>query len=99
MMLASFGHHTLTKSRWRKRSGKFRHSCICFDIPLLTTMEYQQHNLRYKTRQIPSEEEGNGDYDSTGYNSQCDIEESEDDEMKTLCIKKKVTVKKKIADS
>ena len=59
-------------------------------------MEYQQHDLRYETRQVPSDVEENGDYDSTGYNSLCDIGESDDDEMKTLCIEKKVPVKEKI---
>ena len=51
-------------------------------------MEYQQYDLRHETRQIPSDEEEHGDYDSTGYNSQCEIGESDDDELKTLCIEK-----------
>ena len=60
-------------------------------------MEHQQHDLRYETGQAPSDEEENGDYDSTGYNSQCDIGESDDDKMKTFCIEKKVAVEEKIA--
>ena len=62
-----------------------------------SAIEYKKHNLRYETRQVPSDEEENGDYDSTGYNLQCDIGESDDDEMKTLCIEKKVLVKEKVA--
>ena len=60
-------------------------------------MEYQKHDLLYETRQVPSDEEENGDYSSTGNNSQCDIGESDDDEMKTLRTEKKVTVKDRIA--
>ena len=40
-----------TKSRWRKRSGKIPPK-IWFDFPILTTMEYQQHNLPYETCRV-----------------------------------------------
>ena len=60
MMLASFGHPTQQNHVGASAVGKFRHSCICFDIPLLTTMEYQQHDLRYETRQVPSDEREGG---------------------------------------
>ena len=60
MMLASFGHPTQQNRVRASAVGKFLHSCICFDIPLLTTMEYQQHDLRYETRQVPSDEREGG---------------------------------------
>ena len=60
MMLASFGHPTQQNRVGASAVGKFHHSCICFDIPLLTTMEYQHHDLRYETRQVPSDEREGG---------------------------------------
>ena len=56
VMLASFGHPTQQNHDGAGAVGKFRHSCICFDTPQLTTMEYQQHDLRYETRLVPSDE-------------------------------------------
>ena len=60
VMLASFGHPTQQNHVGASAVGNFRHSCICSDIPLLTTMEYQQHDLRYETRQVPSDEREGG---------------------------------------
>ena len=48
-----------TKSRWRRRSGKIP-PLIWFDFPILTTMEYRQHDLRYETRQVLSDEREGG---------------------------------------
>ena len=60
VMLASFGHPTQQNHVGASAVEKFRRSCICFDIPLLTTMEYQQNDLRYETRQFPSDEREGG---------------------------------------
>ena len=60
VMLALFGHPTQQNHVGASAVGKFRHSCICSDIPLLTTMEYQQHDLRYETRQVSSDEREGG---------------------------------------
>ena len=60
VMLAPFGHPTQQNHVGASAVGKFRHSCICFDISLLTTMEYQQHYLRYETRLVPSDEREGG---------------------------------------
>ena len=55
------------------------------------------HALRNKTHQVPAEEEENGDYNSSGYNSQYDIGESDEHEMMILCTEKTVPMKEKIA--
>ena len=56
VMLASLGHPTQQNHVGASAVGKFRHSCICFDIPLLARMEHQRYDLRYETRLVPSDE-------------------------------------------